>query len=75
MATPHVAGVTVLQVQEARDNGVELTPDQVKKILQASSGPIGNGNPYVRSDGGVVDPVKAVEYLRANLEKIKKKQF
>ncbi|MBI5240968.1 MAG: S8 family serine peptidase [Elusimicrobia bacterium] len=75
MATPHIAGVTALLLQEGRSNGVELTPDQVKRILQASSTPIGNGNPYMRSAGGVVDPVKAVEYLRANLGRIKKKQF
>jgi subtilisin family serine protease len=75
MATPHIAGVTALLLQEGRSNGVELTPDQVKKILQASSTPIANGNPYMRSAGGVADPVQAVEYLRANLAKIKKRQF
>jgi subtilisin family serine protease len=75
MATPHISGVTALLLQEGRANGVELTPEQVRKILQASSGPIGNGNPYMRSVGGVADPVQAVEYLRANLSKIKKKQF
>lgn len=75
MATPHISGVTALLIQEGRANGVELTPDQIKKILQASSTPIANGNPYMRSAGGVADPVQAVEYLRANLTKIKKKQF
>jgi subtilisin family serine protease len=75
MATPHISGVTALLIQEGRSNGVELTPDQVKKILQASSAPVANGNPYMRSPGGIVDPVKAVEYLRANLANIKKRQF
>ncbi|MCX5794684.1 MAG: S8 family serine peptidase [Elusimicrobia bacterium] len=75
MATPHATAVTALLLQKAKESGVQLTPDQVKKILQASSDPVANGNPYLRSSGGVIDPNKAVEYFQAHLDAIKKKQF
>ncbi len=75
MATPHTTATTALLLQKAKESGVELTPTQVKKILQATSNPIANGNPYTRSAGGVIDPRKAIEYLQSHLDAIKKKQF
>jgi|GEM_PF-5168013 len=75
MATPHATAATALLLQKAKESGVVLTPAQVKKILQASSDPIADGNPYMRSDGGVIDPDKAIEYFQAHLDAIKKKQF
>ncbi|MFA6004575.1 MAG: S8 family serine peptidase, partial [Elusimicrobiota bacterium] len=72
MATPHVVGVTALLIQEARRNGIELTPAQVKKLFQNNSNPLDDGNPYLRSDSGVIDPVKAVEFLKKNIKLIKK---
>ena len=75
MATPHVTGVTTLLLQKAKESGVVLTPAQVKKILQASSDSLASGNPYMRSDGGVIDPNRAIEYLQSHLDAIKNKQF
>lgn len=69
MATPHVAGITALLVQEARKSGVELTPDQVKKILQETASAPANGNPFGRT-GGVIDPQAALAYLRTNIKTI-----
>jgi major intracellular serine protease len=76
MATPHATAAAVLLLQKAKESGVELTPDQVKRILQASSDPITSGsNPYMRSNGGVIDPNKAIDYFQAHLDAIKNKQF
>jgi subtilisin family serine protease len=75
MATPHATAATALLLQKARESGVELTPDQVKKIFQASSDPITSGNPYMRSNGGVINPDKAIEYFESHLDAIKNKQF
>jgi subtilisin family serine protease len=75
MATPHATAATALLLQKAKESGVQLTPDQVKKILQASSDPLPGGNPYMRSSGGLINPDKAVEYLESHLDAIKNKQF
>lgn len=72
MATPHVAGITALLVQEARKSGIELTPAQVKKILQETASAPQNGNPFGRT-GGVIEPAAALAYLRANFISVAKK--
>ena len=75
MATPHAAAITAIVKAEGRRNGVELNAAQVKKILQVSAAPLANGNPYGRSQGGILDPNRALSYLKESLGKIKKGTF
>lgn len=71
MATPHVAGMTLLLMQEARRNGVELSPSHVKNILQKTAAPIANGNAFSRSSAGVIDANAALAYLKERLAALK----
>jgi subtilisin family serine protease len=71
MATPHVAGMTLLLMQEARRNGVELSAAQVKGILKETASPIANGNAFARSKSGIIDANAAVAYLKERLAALK----
>ncbi len=72
-ATPHVAAAAAMLIQAGRDKGIDLTPDQIKTILKASSAPLANGNPYAGSGGGVVRIDAALAYFETNFAKFKQK--
>lgn len=72
-ATPHVAAVTAMLIQSGRSMGIELSPEQIRTILKESSTATANGNPYAGSMGGVVSASKALDYLKTNFSKFKKK--
>lgn len=57
MATPHVAGLAALVKQANPD----LTPDQVRTVMQVTSVPLRDGSPFWRSGYGFVDAPGAVE--------------
>jgi subtilisin family serine protease len=69
MAAPHVTGIVALLVQEAARSGYQLTPAQVKQILQETASAPLNGNPFGRT-GGVIEPEAALAYLRKNIKNL-----
>lgn len=69
MSTPHVAAVTALLLQAGRAQGVDLTPEQIKKMMMASADPLANGNPYYNAVSGQLDPNKAWDYAVRNFSK------
>lgn len=71
MATPHVSGMTLLLMQEARRSGVELSPATLKNILQKTAAPIANGNAFSRASAGVIDVNAALAYLKERLAALK----
>ncbi|HET9444196.1 MAG TPA: S8 family serine peptidase [Acidimicrobiales bacterium] len=59
MASPHVAGLAALLL-EARP---QLTPDQVRQVLEVTAGALGDDTPFWRAGFGFADAQAAVDYV------------
>ena len=66
-ATPHVAGVVALIIGRARDQGLKLSPGEIRQIVRASARDV-TGGPYGLAPGwdrrtgyGRVDALRAVQ--------------
>lgn len=60
-AAPHVAGVAAL-LRQARP---DLTPDQIRKVLEVTASPTSGRDPAWRAGFGVIDAVAAVDLVRS----------
>jgi len=60
MSAPHHSGLAALIIQAARSVGMDLTPFQVKQVMQVTAGPMADGSPAWRSGFGFVDAARAV---------------
>lgn len=66
MATPHVSGVAALVISAAYRNGVVLTADQLKEILQKSCDDVFSADIKGKMGAGRLNAAKALNYLRTN---------
>lgn len=62
MAAPHVAGLVALLFEANPD----LTPEQVKQVLQVTATDMRDGSPFWHSGYGFVDAAAAVELVTSN---------
>jgi len=51
MASPHVAGVAALRIQQYRDAGISYTPEKVESDIAAATKPETRYNPYYYGSG------------------------
>jgi serine protease AprX len=63
MSAPHHTGLAALIIQAARSVDRELTPLQVKQVMQVTAGPMADGSPAWRTGFGFVDAPRAVELV------------
>lgn len=66
MATPHVSGVAALVISAAYRNGIVLTADQLKEILQKSCDDVFTADIKGKMGAGRLNAAKALNYLRTN---------
>jgi serine protease AprX len=63
MSAPHHSGLAALIIQAARTAGHDLTPGQVKQVMQVTAGPMADASQPWRTGFGFVDAARAVEFV------------
>lgn len=59
-AAPIVSGVVALMIEQARSEGITLSPAEIKQRLEASADPPPGPSPDPRLGYGIVNPVRAL---------------
>ena len=60
MSAPHMAGLAAVLLQVRPD----LTPDQIRQVMQVTAGPMKDGTAFWQSGFGFVDAMRAVEFVQ-----------
>lgn len=63
MSAPHHSGLAALIIHAARTAGHDLTPGQVKQVMQVTAGPMADDSQPWRTGFGFVDAARAVEFV------------
>jgi subtilisin family serine protease len=75
MAQPHAAAAVAIVKQASKDMGLQLTPAQIKQLLQDSADLPAAGNPYGRAPGGVINLSKAIDLLQSRYSNVAVKKL